>query len=343
MGGRSTGLMCGHDNEEGGAMKGRMLAAACMAAWLGTAGAAGANDAYTTLGAGGLVLSKTADVAMVREDLDIAVDRIKVRYLFRNRSGKDITARVAFPMPRVYGPAYANSPFHIPDEAENFVRFSVVVDGKPLRADLFEKAVSRSNRDVTPEVRRLGIPPNFLLKDWERTPGADFKAAAAKGLVDDEGTPENPQRTATWSYEATYHWEQVFPAGKDVVVEHAYVPVVGSGTGDSLEFCVDDGTEAAIRKLWPKGREPGEHFASDHVEYVLGTARTWAGPIDEFHLTVRKADPRGVVSLCLDGIRKTSPTTFEFTARDYVPPNTLKVLFVRPPTADEEKAPPRAP
>ena len=61
--------------------------------------AVSANDSVATLGAGGLVFTKTEAIAMEQEDLFISEDNIRVAYVFRNTSKKDINTRVAFPVP----------------------------------------------------------------------------------------------------------------------------------------------------------------------------------------------------------------------------------------------------
>jgi len=57
------------------------------------------NDGFAALGVGGIVISKTDAIAMDREILDIAYDKIKVKYDFINESDKDITSSVMFPLP----------------------------------------------------------------------------------------------------------------------------------------------------------------------------------------------------------------------------------------------------
>lgn len=294
------------------------------------AGPAVANDAYVTLGAGGLVLSKTEDVAMVREDLDVSVERIKVRYVFRNRSPRDVTATVAFPLPPLTHGDVMNAPIDLKrgEGDPNFVGFTVRVDGKALDPRLHEKAVDEKGRDVSDQVRRFGLSPNFTEPGWPDRVKADLAGARRAGLLIEGGGEGEVE--ATWRFEPTFSWAQSFPAGKDVVVEHAYRPVAGSGFPSKETFCIDKGTDAAIRRMYG-GSEEKVHFASRDVSYVLMSAKTWAGPIGEFHLTLRKDRPDTIISVCLEGLRKTSPTTFELTAKDYVPERDLRVVFVHGP------------
>ena len=66
---------------------------------LALAAPAAANDSTAEHAAGGLVLTQSADIDMVSEDLFVSAGEVRVRYVFRNRSPRDIRTVVAFPMP----------------------------------------------------------------------------------------------------------------------------------------------------------------------------------------------------------------------------------------------------
>ena len=50
----------------------------------------------------------------------------------------------------------------------------------------------------------------------------------------------------------------------------------------------------------------------------------------KFSLTLDKGDPKNVISLCADGVKKTGPTTFVVEKTDYSPDRDLEVLIVQP-------------
>ena len=58
-----------------------------------------ANDSTAEHAAGGLVLTRSADIDMLSEDLFISAGEVRVRYVFRNRSRREIRTTIAFPMP----------------------------------------------------------------------------------------------------------------------------------------------------------------------------------------------------------------------------------------------------
>ncbi len=64
------------------------------------------------------------------------------------------------------------------------------------------------------------------------------------------------------------------------------------------------------------------------LDYVLTTANTWQGPIGVFRLAIDKGKPGNVLSLCIDGLRKTGPTSFAVEKKDFTPTRDLRLLIV---------------
>jgi hypothetical protein len=84
-----------------------------LALGLATAVPALANDTTASTGAGGLVIERTDDIDLVSEDLFVSASEIRIGYVFRNSSPKDVETIVAFPMPdrdlsQEYGEAYSD-------------------------------------------------------------------------------------------------------------------------------------------------------------------------------------------------------------------------------------------
>jgi hypothetical protein len=66
------------------------------------------------------------------------------------------------------------------------------------------------------------------------------------------------------------------------------------------------------------------------TDYILSTANTWKGPIGQFHLTLDKLDPNAVLTLCWKGaLKKTGPTTFEFSARNFAPAQDIHLAVLK--------------
>jgi hypothetical protein len=87
-----------------------------------------ANDTSAELATGGLAFIKNPDVEMVYEDLFSSTEEIRILYRFANKSDKDVTVYVAFPLPDLKMDLM-DDVFVIPvDDPVNFVGFVTTVD-----------------------------------------------------------------------------------------------------------------------------------------------------------------------------------------------------------------------
>jgi len=300
------------------------------------AGVCCANDTMMVLGAGGLVPLKTTTVAMESEDLEISPTGIRVHYVFRNASAKDVTATVGFPLPLLKGLDLSASPITLPDKnADNFVDFAVTADGKPVATQLELKALE--GKDVTAELKKYGLSASLLTgaDAIAKLTDAQKQALTKAGLL--QG-PDFPQPGAPqWNMQATYYWTQVFPAKSTVDVVHTYKPVVGgsylpkseNGDPSMKKFCGTAATAKAIAAQQASYAGGADDIAvyQREVEYVLKTANNWSGPIGKFHLTVKLDSADEVMSTCFAGLKQTSPTTFEATQTNFRPVTDLDVMI----------------
>lgn len=330
---------------------------------IGTSRAVLANDSTAVLGAGGLQLTVSTDVAMEREDLYLSTEQVRVRYVFRNHSNRDVTTRVAFPLPDVpLGPV---DNVALPsDKDNNFVSFSVVANSRRVEPSLEQRAISSpveidgkarsgpaAGTDITAQVRQAGLPLNPNLPSWKEKLGS-LSREAREGLVrdnilyDTDGTAEGlgPQ----WSLRETYHWEQSFPAGQSIPVEHSYKPIVGSAyfVGESGEkdrladykrkYCLDRAGEAGVQRLIEKaaaanaaGRDIRARVFADEVGYILTTGANWKGPIGSFKLTIDKLEPDAIVSFCINGTKKIGQTTFIVQRSNFTPSEDVRFVVFK--------------
>lgn len=309
-----------------------------------------ANDSMATLGAGGLIFTRSEEITMAKEDLYISPDKVEVKYLYRNTSDKPVSTIVAFPMPKIGGPVEIMSA--VPDEqSDNFMDFSVIQDGEEIEPNLQQRVLVRGI-DLTAEVEAQEIPLQPLAKETTealKTLEPDVvKDWLAKGLIVDlnysMGDNSPPEYVPVWELESIFWWETTFPAGAEVKVEHRYKPSVGGSAGivfmwdgkpsDAYadyqkRYCVDDGfLKAAISLEKKQNPDAGIYFFEQWLSYILTTGNNWYGPIGDFHLTVDKLNAESLVSFCGDGVKKTGPTTFEMRAKDYYPMDDLNILLV---------------
>ncbi len=316
-------------------MKPRILAGALLALTLSAS--AQANDTSAELAAGGLVITKNDAIEMRSEDLFISQDAVRVSYRFVNTSGRDVTIRVAFPMPDLGGPDMFKSDVSVPADAPaNILAFATTADGKPVKTELEQKAlangVDRTAWLVANHIP-LAVHQDGASAAITKLPKAKRDEALKLGLIDDEGEP-------IWVLRSTYHWMQTFPAGKPVTIQHRYTPSVGATVGTMLglgkdsdaetakTYCVDPSIQTTLARTVHNGEGP--RYTEHWIKYVLVTGGNWKKPIGDFRLTVDKGSAATLVSFCGDGVRKVGPTRFEMRKTNWRPDKDLAILFLKP-------------
>jgi hypothetical protein len=303
-----------------------------------------ANDSTASLETGDLVLIPNDDIRLADEDLYISRDEVRVRYVFENTSGHDVTTPVAFPLPAVEFGYDANYSVEAADPV-NFVNFRLWVDGRPAAFQVDARATNADGQDITDLLARHGIPittftagiPGFerLRARLDALPSDVMRELRAAGAI--HAADWGDGFFEAWTAHVAFYWMQTFPASGRVTIEHRYAPVpsqtffgpydLESGTFRDAA-CIDADFAAAARRRMD--RTEYRMLGATILDYILVTANNWRGPIGRFHLTVDKGSTDTLVSLCRDGIVKTGSTTFEWEGRDYRPERDLTVLFLSP-------------
>ncbi len=208
-----------------------------------------ADDSTASLRAGGLALEKTDKIALVSEDLYLSPTAVKVAYRFRNLTNADVETIVAFPMPDVTGSV--DMAIAIPDPAnDNFLGFVTRVDGKPVNSQVEQRAFltapGKPEVEITERLKSLGVP----LVPTVEAAGAALSALSApqrKALADagivypldvDVGKGAHVDWVPLWTLRSKFWRKQVFPAGRDLLVEQTYTP--GTGSQSTLSFGAPD-------------------------------------------------------------------------------------------------------
>jgi len=316
--------------------------------------AALANDTTAELKTGGLVFVQTDAISMVEEKLHISPSEVRVEYLFRNITDRDVEALVAFPVPDIEG-GYDRMVALDPDAGDNFLGFEASQDGVPIDAELQQQAVVH-DVDLSAELKAENIP---------LMPGAEATAAALSrlgpqaverfqglGLIGieqwDDGSGMKENLVPLWTLKSVYWWKAVYPANSEVSVKHRYATSVG-GTVDvtyldengephgerfaeyEKRYCLDDAMVRIAQKNRKATLATGRPlYVENWISYILMTGNNWAGPIGAFTLTIDKGDTRNVVSFCGEGVTKTGPTTFEMKKTDFYPERDLEILLLVP-------------
>ena len=320
-----------------------------LGAGISVATAALANDSTASVAAGGLVLERSSAIDMASEDLYVSAHEIRIRYVFRNRTPRDVETVVAFPMPDRPLAAEYGTDVAYPSN------FRTRVGGKAAAAKLERKAVVK-DRDHTALLRRLGIPiaPGSIsaaTRVMDRLPRAEQRRLVELGLAaeeeyDDDGKGMKRHLVPQWTVRDKYWWTQRFPSGRDLIVEHRYAPGVGGSVESPVatrewrrtedgrwamsHYCMDSDFIRAVDRRSGKDPMKGPGMPDKRIDYVLTTGANWAGPIGDFRLVVDKGKPGNLVSFCESGVRKISSTQYEVRHRNWRPTRDLHVLIIEP-------------
>ena len=330
----------------------RASAIALLVATLAASPALG-NDSTAELTTGGLIFVRNPDVEMRSEDLHISTAGIRVRYSFFNKSTRDVTVLVAFPMPdvKIDGP---DDNISVPtDDPVNLLGFSTTVNGKPTETQV-EQRVLAAGIDRTRLLRSLGIPlaPHLARTNeaLDKLPPDKWEEFLRIGLADieeyDAGQGMQKHLAARWTLQTAYYWEQTFPAMAETLIEHQYKPSVGASVQTALgapnmtaepwydeykeKYCLTPDFLAEIeRARTASGSKFGAPYSEERLDYILKTGANWSGPIKDFRLVVDKGEGDSLVSFCGQDAKKISDTQFEIRRADYVPDGNLAVLILK--------------
>jgi hypothetical protein len=296
---------------------------------------------------------RNPDVEMRSEDLHISAQEIRVRYSFFNKSIRNVTVLVAFPMPdmKIDGPD-DNISFPTNDPV-NLLDFSTSVNGKPTEIKV-EQRVIAVGIDRTQYLRSLGLPlaPHLSSTNeaLDRLPPEKWDELLRFGLAETEeydlGRGMQRHLAPRWTLQTTYYWEQTFPAMAETLIEHRYRPSVGGSVQTSLgspneasepwykdyhdRYCLDADFSAAVQRArTAAGSKFSAPFSEQRIDYILKTGANWSGPIKQFRLVVDKGDADSLVSFCGQGVKKIGDTQFEMTKVDFVPEGNLSILILK--------------
>lgn len=305
------------------------------------------NDSTGYVGVGGIRYTKNPDIAMHSEDLYLSPKQVRVRYVFRNLSTREVRESLLFPLPKI-GRLDTLGDGDFADTEAVLKSFKVWVNGKPVatqmhvRAFAYPKGFAVDDNhpdagavDITAALKRCGLSDRELADPWH--PGAqsleiDRKITACRDpqLATLNLSPVYDGKV-NWLSQVVYGWGQTFPAGQEVNVEHRYTPLLGGGA----MYHADKDPDNEMAKTFCIDKEfrrknAGRYGNYGAYTYILTTGANWARPIGRFHLTIERR-PGQLVSLCWDkSLKKVSETRFEAVKTDFTPKRDIDILFANP-------------
>jgi hypothetical protein len=328
--------------------------------------AAIADSTVMGLGAGGLEFRATDKVSMVKELLTISPQKIDAQYVFKNVTAQPVELLVAFPLPVIdFSKKNPRGPYtNIPNpNQENFVEFHTRVNGQPVHTQVDTKALV-GDRDVSSELKKLGIsywiPGHGFNEDRTVQKQLAALSQSAQRHLEKTGVIElGPEGDDSfpyprWRLVTLYYWTQTFPVGQDVNIQHVYRPLPSLSEGFSS--LLQDANGKPVRLLafngspearYPKGGENLKEYCmtdgfwklaqskkdisayqSSEIDFILKTANAWHKPIGEFTLVIQTLQPETLVSICIEGIKQTGPTSFTVTKYNFAPTQDIRLFFL---------------
>jgi hypothetical protein len=230
--------------------------------------------------------------------------------------------------------------------------FRTLIDGKLVSAKLERKAVvGREDHSALLARLRVPISPDRIaeaIQAMDRLPAADKKLLQTLKLAGDEeydntGKGMKHHLIPLWTVREKYWWKQRFAAGREVRVQHRYVPGAGGSVDTVLgsqyfkpsdpevrkmiaRYCIDQDFLASVNRL----RKANQVLPNTWIDYVLTTGANWARPIADFRLVVDKGKPSHLLSFCGDGVKKIGPTQFELRHKNWRPEQDLHIFIIHP-------------
>jgi hypothetical protein len=214
-------------------------------------------------------------------------------------------------------------------------------------------------------LKQLGIPlaPQLKATDdaLDALPHDKWQELIALGLAetDEYGTTPDgktqPHLEPRWTLKTTYYWQQTFPPGQEITIQHQYKPSLGGSVGTEVgeaaytdpqlaadqkkrladytaKYCMDPGFTAAAKQAQAAAKAKKGILGEQRLDYILTTGANWAGPIADFTLTVDKGKPDNLISFCGTGVKKLSPTQFQVHYTNFTPTSELAILILTPNT-----------
>jgi hypothetical protein len=314
-----------------------------------------ANDSSSAIGLGGLELTRNDAVSMDSEDLYLSLGKVVVKYRFTNNSTKDVETLVSFPLP----PLPDGISGYLGDQSypdwKNFP-FQTLVEGKPVDYTRVSK-IQANGKDVSARLKELGWQADYWTNDdpdgiyskLQKLTPEQRDAFIKEGLI--KLRKDDPKYTdPNWQITTFITRKQIFPAGKTISVQHSYEPLTGGSVGGMMEkssrkdnyfqdykasFCIDKSFIAAFDKRRysgkkdAEGNEPDSFYVESWLDYVLKSGANWKGPIKDFRMVVDKGKAENLVSFCMTGVKKISPTQFEIRKTNFEPTKDINIVIVR--------------
>jgi Domain of unknown function (DUF4424) len=312
-----------------------------------------ADGSSSELATGGLMFVRDDKLEMLSQDLVISPNEVRIHYRMLNRSDKDVTVLVSFPMPEISIEGADDAPSVPTEDPVNLLAAATTVNDKPVSVAV-EQRVIAAGIDRTQLLRRLGIPLAPHLDSTQdaldRLPPDQLENLQRLGLAEtedyDAGGGMKKQLAPRWALQTTYFWEQTFPANSETAIDLRYQPSIGRSEQTLLgspntgkepwyeelndKYCFNYEFLAALERARKAvNGKFGAPFSEQRIEYAhKNWVNALGSPVREFRLIVDKGAADNLASFCGEEAKKISETQLEVTKNDYMPDDNLSILFL---------------
>jgi len=325
------------------------------------------GSAYTPGAMGGIEFRYTEGISIKSEVLHIRPDKINVSYQFFSKLEMPVELDIAFPvfMNNPHGEGDWILQFHNDDAP--FLGLQVLVDGEEIEVKPhFSVNKVDVTHLLTEFAQARDMSRHFSYSEenikFLKGYGIDYECSMNDEAPDTESSEGKTALEADpcWikdHIDLAFIWQQDFQPGL-THVEVSYEPETGGdyylydpesqeihqafgeapvirgderGRNESYRevFCMDQAFIQAVRREsgWTESFYSERNLPGFSVVYIWDTARYWQGPIENFHLIIDKT-PGQIISYCPPVGTKTSPTRFEWKAKNFVPQGRLQILYL---------------
>jgi hypothetical protein len=289
---------------------------------------------YVAMAVPGLSIASHQDLTIEAIDIAVSLNSVTYSYRFGNTGTTALTLAASVSLPSLKPSMNENQTYRIGSgNPENFIGLSIKADDKPVNAKaithVFALDVERSA-----ELKALNVPlvpfgPE-IDKAVKGLPADTLARLTQLGLIsppDEQNTP----RSADWTLNVTYAWDQVLAPDKTTTVSMTFQPASGTfelnaDTVEVLEDLKEDACigEQVVKTLRAKAAKSPTPVTEIAISIVNPTR--WL-PTPSPTIAVQKPKPDTVVALCASNV-KTYPSQVTAKVPEGEDSEELRVLLI---------------
>lgn len=321
------------------------------------------GESRAALPTGTLQIPRPPELELRSLDITITPQEVRGRYVFHNRSNRDIAVRAAFAAPDLdaAAPGFGYMAIPLPEQL-NFMGVSASVDNAPVTL-MGEHHIFGSGLQQTHLLEDSGAPlqPASVVA-WEalgKMGQQTLQDLRAAGLVDMDQAGERLTPRPRWMLKTTWFWPQVFPAGKDVTVawrhaasaSSAAAPLppplplqqgnAGAETTNLRHNCAS--VTAAVSDAAQIARKNGagnDWLLERTLRQHVSTGPAVGGPAGVVTITIEAGADGALAATCAAGFQKAGPGLLRLRRENVAMDENLDVLFVSAGKVASQETPP---